>query len=235
MSGNLEVIDTKEKAAELLLALMSGLGETFGFDTETVDIDPRKQSPVGNGRVVCWSLAYDETRYFIWHDYLRMFKPFFESSNHFKVGHNIYGFDKHILGNHGIQLNGIAADTMHLSRLLYNSKERSHGLKDLARNWLSLEQPSYKSLFSRPTHSKETVKREKIGKSVRNGIPTVLGLEWCTVGSASELIPLNELARDYPQRLEALYEYASLDAYITLKLYWMFKEKLEEKSWATHL
>ena len=228
MSGNLIVIDTQEAAEELLFACMAGLGEVFGFDTETVGIDPRKQSPVGNGRIVCWSLAHEETRWFLWGEYLELFTPFLESRNHFLVGHNIYGFDRHLVANHGIELNGILGDTLHMSRLLYCSKERSHGLKALAKNRLGIEQPSYASLFSRPTHGIGKG-RASVGRSKRAGIPTVLGTEWSTVGTGTELIPLDEIAEYYPQRLPYLYEYASLDAYITLKLYNEFAAKLAER------
>lgn len=214
-------------AQELLLGCMASVGEVFGFDTETVGIDPRKQSPVGNGQVVCWSLAHDNTRWFIWGEYLELFKPFLESPIHYKVGHNIYGFDSHVLSNSGISINGILGDTLHMSRLLYCSKERSHGLKALAKSRLKIDQPAYKDLFSRPSHGVGKG-RETVGKSKRGGIPTVLGTEWSTVGTGSELIPLDTLRTDYPQRLPALYDYASLDAYITLKLYHQFTEEMKD-------
>lgn len=233
MNGELTIIDKESAAETLLFSSLNQPGEVFGFDTETVGIDPRKQSPVGNGQVVCWSLAHGNKRWFIWGEFLELFKPFLESTNHYKVGHNIFSFDKHILGNHGIQLNGIAADTLHLSRLLYCSKERSHGLKALAKTRLKIEQPSYASLFSRPTHGVGKG-RTTVGKSKRSGIPTVLGTEWSTVGSGRELIPLDRIREDYPQRLEALYEYASLDAYITLKLYHQMLPELERKPWRVY-
>ena len=45
-----------------------------------------------------------------------IFKEYFEDDNYKKIWHN-YGFDRHIINNHGIELTGFGADTMHMARL----------------------------------------------------------------------------------------------------------------------
>jgi len=42
----------------------------------------------------------------------------------YKVWHH-YGFDRHIITNHGINLRGFLADTMHVARLLNPSSHLS--------------------------------------------------------------------------------------------------------------
>jgi DNA polymerase-1 len=44
------------------------------------------------------------------------FKEYFESGDYLKCWHN-YGFDRHILFNHGIDCKGFGGDTMHMARL----------------------------------------------------------------------------------------------------------------------
>lgn len=58
-----------------------------------------------------------------------MFKDYFEDSSILKCWHN-YGFDRHILFNHGIDVKGFGADTMHMARLADPSRLR-YGLKFL--------------------------------------------------------------------------------------------------------
>lgn len=57
------------------------------------------------------------------------FKDYFEDPNYLKVWHN-YGFDRHILFNHGIDVQGFGGDTMHMARLADPSRMR-YGLKHL--------------------------------------------------------------------------------------------------------
>lgn len=49
------------------------------------------------------------------------FKEYFEDEKILKIWHN-YGFDRHIIGNHGINVKGFFGDTMHMARLLDPSK-----------------------------------------------------------------------------------------------------------------
>jgi DNA polymerase-1 len=97
-------------------------------DTETTGVDPRIQSPVGHGSVICASIYCGPDVDFgggtrIWIDNygrasgtLDYFKSYFEDHDIKKVWHN-YSFDRHILYNHGINCMGFGGDTMHMARL----------------------------------------------------------------------------------------------------------------------
>lgn len=50
------------------------------------------------------------------------FKEYLENEKILKIWHN-YGFDRHIFGNHGINVQGFFGDTMHMARLLDPSKQ----------------------------------------------------------------------------------------------------------------
>tara|TARA_R110002020_G_scaffold207256_1_gene412638 strand:- start:635 stop:1396 length:762 start_codon:yes stop_codon:yes gene_type:complete len=241
-----KTLSARELADEL--SQCAGRQEVVGLDVETEGINPRKQAPsCGDGRIVCWSVSTPRCpKVFLWADQLGYFKAWLESGAP-KVGHNIYSFDYHMFSNAGIVLNGIAADTKRLSRLIYSCKTRSHGLKDLAKNWLGIQQPSYASLFTRPKHNMEFVLEQTKKKGVvthhafreakrkvgeHKGVPTLFGSGLRgRFGKATELIPLSSIPTDYPDRLEALYDYASLDAQLTRLLYDQFKKELVRTEW----
>jgi len=46
-----------------------------------------------------------------------IFKDYFEDEKYKKIWHN-YGYDRHIINNHGIDLKGFGGDTMHMARLV---------------------------------------------------------------------------------------------------------------------
>ncbi|KAH9288195.1 hypothetical protein KI387_032312 [Taxus chinensis] len=107
-------------------------------DTEVADIDVKKESPVGHGKVICFSIYcgseanFGDGKSCVWvdvldggEDVLSVFAPYFEDSSIRKVFHN-YSFDMHVIGNHGINVRGFYADTMHLARL-WNSARREEG------------------------------------------------------------------------------------------------------------
>lgn len=103
------------------------------WDTETIDIDAKNETAVGNGKVICASAFVgpevnfgNGPRLFIDNfaqnsDLILYFKDYFESSQYIKIWHN-YGFDRHILHNHNINVMGFGGDTMHMARLLDPSK-----------------------------------------------------------------------------------------------------------------
>ena len=53
---------------------------------------------------------------------LDAFRGFLENPDFKKVWHN-YGFDRHVLGNMGIDACGFAGDTMHMARLWDSSRK----------------------------------------------------------------------------------------------------------------
>jgi DNA polymerase-1 len=114
------------------------------WDTETLGINAREQSPVGNGVVLCAQAFIgpdvdfgNGPRLFIdnyadAHDILLEFKEYLEDPKYLKCWHN-YSFDRHILYNHGIDVQGFGGDTMHMARLADPSRLR-YSLKALTQN-----------------------------------------------------------------------------------------------------
>ncbi|HEY3301191.1 MAG TPA: DNA polymerase I [Methylophilaceae bacterium] len=126
--------------------------ELFCFDTETTSLDPMTAKLVG----MSFSVKSGEAAYLpLTHDYfdapvqlpfaetLAKIKPILESTNIKKVGQNLK-YDKHILANHGVALNGIAHDTLLQSYVL--ESHRSHGMDDLAMRHLGLQTISFEQV-----------------------------------------------------------------------------------------
>ncbi|OIQ91931.1 DNA polymerase I [mine drainage metagenome] len=114
-------------------------------DTETTSLDPMTAKIVGlSFSVEAGSAAYLP----LMHDYfdapaqlnfdetLAKIKPILENPTIKKVGQNLK-YDQHVLANHGIQLNGIAHDTL-LQSYVFES-HKSHGMDDLAMRHLDLK------------------------------------------------------------------------------------------------
>ncbi len=123
------IVATASQLAPVLKRLMEETrGRMVAWDTETIDLDIKRESPIGAGRVLCLSaFAGPEIdfgsgpRLFIDNFgvnscNLPQMREYFESEEHLKVFHNV-GFDRHVIENHGIQLRGFGADTMHMARL----------------------------------------------------------------------------------------------------------------------
>lgn len=115
------------------------------FDTETTSLNPMQAKIVG----ISFSVEAGKAAYLpLTHDYfdapeqlpfketLAKIKPILENPTIKKVGQNLK-YDKHILANHGVALNGIAHDTMLQSYVL--ESHRTHNMDDLAMRHLGLE------------------------------------------------------------------------------------------------
>ncbi|MDG1821150.1 MAG: DNA polymerase I [Methylophilaceae bacterium] len=118
--------------------------ELICFDTETTSLNPMQAQIVG----LSFSVAAGKAAYLpLTHDYfdapvqlpfqetLAKIKPILENPNIKKVGQNLK-YDKHILANHGVALNGIAHDTLLQSYVL--ESHRTHNMDDLAMRHLGL-------------------------------------------------------------------------------------------------
>lgn len=239
-AGGVRCISTPAEAAQLIAEIRES-GSPVGIDCETENVDPSDESPVGKGRIACWSLAYFPKdplpswghrlaqKVFIpnWGLYeftlLRgAFRAFLESDWP-KVGHNFTTFDAHMFENHGVRVGGVRADTLRKSKLLNSTKEASHGLKDQMYLRFGYKFGSFEELFSRPKRLKDKVYK-KGGFVDRDGIPTLIEAGPVCVWSTAEgkkgreLIPLSTIPEQYPQRMATLEEYATLDAKATLEL-----------------
>jgi DNA polymerase-1 len=119
--------------------------EQFAFDTETTSLDYMKARVVG----VSFAVKIGEAAYVPFgHDYLDApeqlseqdvlgaLKPLLEDMNKHKIGQNLK-YDAHVLANHGIDLKGIAQDTMLESYVLDST--RRHNMDDMALRLLGRE------------------------------------------------------------------------------------------------
>jgi len=114
------------------------------FDTETTSLDPMHAKLVG----MSFSVEAGSATYLpLMHDYfdapqqlnfnetLARIKPILENPAIKKVGQNLK-YDQHVLANHGIQLNGIAHDTL-LQSYVFES-HKSHGMDALSERHLGI-------------------------------------------------------------------------------------------------
>jgi DNA polymerase-1 len=119
------------------------------LDTETTDLDPMRAQLVG----ISFAVKDGEAAYLpLAHRYaavppqltfdatLAKLKPWLESPQRKKVGQHLK-YDRHIFANHGIELRGIADDTLLESYILESDK--SHDLGNLAERHLGLKSISY--------------------------------------------------------------------------------------------
>lgn len=109
------LVRTVEEAKYALDVLLKNKNRYHAWDTETIDVNIKEVSPVGNGKVLCASCFIgpdvdfgNGPRLFIdnYGDSLgliNIFKDYFEDEKYLKIWHN-YGFDRHILFNHGINV-----------------------------------------------------------------------------------------------------------------------------------
>ncbi|NCB58272.1 MAG: DNA polymerase I [Gammaproteobacteria bacterium] len=118
--------------------------ELFAFDTETNSLDYIQAQVVG----LSFAVAPGEAAYLpLAHDYLgapeqldreqtlAKLKPLLEDPTRLKVGQHLK-FDRNVLRNHGIHLQGIAFDTM-LESYVLNSTASRHNMDDLAKKYLN--------------------------------------------------------------------------------------------------
>lgn len=131
--SGITMVSTKSEALSIVEKLYKYPDRVHAWDTETINVNIKEESPVGNGFCICASAFIGPEvdfgsgpKLFI-NNYkesegvLNIFKDYFEDPNIFKVWHN-YGFDRHILYNHGINLQGFGGDTMHMARLANPSR-----------------------------------------------------------------------------------------------------------------
>ncbi|HET6725450.1 MAG TPA: DNA polymerase I [Gammaproteobacteria bacterium] len=127
--------------------------ELFAFDTETTSLDYMQAELVG----LSFSIELGEAAYVpVAHVYpgapeqldraavLERLKPLLEDPARHKVGHHLK-YDCHILARYGIELNGIAYDTMLESYVLDSTASR-HDMDSLALKYLGLETVHYEDV-----------------------------------------------------------------------------------------
>ncbi|WP_417546881.1 DNA polymerase I [Marinobacter segnicrescens] len=130
-----------------------GKAELFAFDTETTSLRYSEAEVVG----VSFAIEPGKAAYLpLAHDYmgapdqldrdttLAKLKPLLENPKHKKVGQNLK-YDKNVLANHGISLEGIAEDTM-LESYVLNSTATRHDMNSLALKYLGEKTISFEDI-----------------------------------------------------------------------------------------
>ena len=127
--------------------------DLFAFDTETTSLN------YGEAQIVGLSFAMDvgQAAYVpLAHEYpdapdqlnresvLEAMRPLLENPLRAKLGQNLK-YDAHVLRNHGIQLQGIAHDSM-LESYVLNSTATKHNMDDLAKHYLGVETIHYEDV-----------------------------------------------------------------------------------------
>jgi DNA polymerase I len=149
-SREYETVLTQEALADWLTKLNQA--PIICFDTETTSLDPMLAKIVG----MSFSVEPGKAAYIpLTHDYfdapiqlpfaetLAQFKPILENAAIKKVGQNLK-YDRHVLANHDVALNGIEHDTMLQSYVL--ESHRTHGMDDLAMRHLGLQTISFEQV-----------------------------------------------------------------------------------------
>lgn len=202
------VVTHSRQAANVIKTLCSlPTRAVVAWDTETTGINPKKQSPVGNGKAICLTAYAGENvdfgngpRLFVdclgEENLLQHFKPYFEEAAFWKCWHN-YSFDRHILANHGIHARGFKGDTMHMARLFDTSRKR-YSLEELAKDLLNQQDMEKKNMTAR-FGAKRTLKSG--GESKEIVVPDTLVLH-----------------NDHQYRREWI-DYATMDAKLTYNLF----------------
>lgn len=146
-----ETIFGETELQEWLTKLESS--DLFAFDTETTSLDYMQAEIVG----LSFAVTSGEAAYVpLAHDYpgapeqlsrektLKTFKKLLESEKNLKVGQNLK-YDMNVLQNHGINLRGIAHDTM-LESYVIDSTASRHDMDSLARRHLGVETIHYEDV-----------------------------------------------------------------------------------------
>ncbi len=142
IKANYDIVFSKESFASWLDKLKSA--DYFAFDTETTSLDYMKAKLVG----LSFSVEAGKAAYVpLAHDYpeaptqldcdwvLQQLKTLLESEKVAKLGQNLK-YDAHVLLNYGVNLRGVAFDTM-LESYCLNSVASRHNMDALAQKYLN--------------------------------------------------------------------------------------------------
>ena len=151
VKGEYSVITAEKEFLDWLERLRNAA--LIAFDTETTSLDYMVAELVG----VSFSVEAGKAAYVpVGHDYLgapeqldrtwvlEQLKPLLEDSGKKKVGQNLK-YDESVLARYGVELKGIAFDTM-LESYVLNSVATRHNMDDLAQHYLDYKTISYEEI-----------------------------------------------------------------------------------------
>lgn len=198
--------------AALTSPAVTARGRPVAWDTETEGVNPKVESPVGAGSVIC-ATAYAGaevdfgTGPYLWVDNsgpgaaLHYLRDYLEDAAHPKVWHN-YSFDRAVLANGGIDAAGFAGDTMHMGRLECTAR-RKYSLGALGEVLLAEAKRPMEERFG----VAPTLKSGATGKVL--SVPSPLALQ------------------TDPATVLGWVDYATYDAALTFRLYNELRARLE--------
>lgn len=190
------VVTSPAQATPVLQYLMNR-GGLIAIDTETTGLDPVR------ARVLFWSMATEDRRYFLTQDMLEYFRPLFERPDITWLLANAK-FDMHMLANMMIKLAGSKWDIIVMDAM--DDDTRPHGLKEQAHLAYEVSWGEFKELFLDPD-----VVARLFGMSVEQARylmrPTLKQWKSWSVG--------DRLCHVYNERPDIVQEYASCDAFFT--------------------
>lgn len=198
------VVDSHEKATAVLNYLMNR-GGRIAIDTETTGLD------VMRDRILYWSMATEDQRYFLEYQYLYRFDPLFQRKDVSWYLANAK-YDMHMFANAAVSLAGEVRDIVVMDAMIDDT--RPHGLKEQNRLAYGIEWGDFKDLFLDP---------ERVAKSLsldKEGLKAFKALK------GQEKLPFV-----YGNRPDIVIDYASCDAFFTF----MRGEDLEKQLGATPL
>lgn len=228
------IVRTAEDAIRCVEILEAHPEAIWACDTEVIDIDIKEQSPVGNGKVICVSIYGGDAIDFgsgstLWienageaENIIQYFKGWFENPKYKKVWHN-YGFDRHVMGNEGIQCQGFYGDTMHMARLWDTSRDK------MAAGGGNGEGYSLASLTS--SLFQNHIKSAYFVKSSMIDLFGVAKLKKDGSESKKKELPDLLLLQTEPQFREKWIEYSARDAVATWWLHDALVERLKLMPW----
>jgi DNA polymerase I-like protein with 3'-5' exonuclease and polymerase domains len=221
------VIDTLRKARELSDILQNS-NIPYAVDTETNGLSVKnKISPCNLDSINCWSLSDGIDRYYIEAEYLKEFdKSLFNNSNIIKIFHNLK-YDRHCLENEGILLTHPYVDTM-IGHWLFDER-KFHRLDACAKELLDMGKTSYNKVFNKKEREVLDADIDEDELFNEDGSPDIY---------AEDIEEVINKKFNRPQKPDTsliktpkMVEYATLDAYLTAKLFFILKEKLEAIPW----
>ena len=165
-----EDVETARAVVERLLAMPADT--IHACDTEVAHLDLSK-GPIGQGTVTCVSVYSGPHADYgrgpgqaLWVDttdpaVLSALRPFLECEAALKCWHN-YGFDRHVLWNHGLDVRGFGGDTMHMARLWDASRLSGYSLEALTDELLGRRKVPMKEIFGVPVLKQDGTPGKKI-------------------------------------------------------------------------
>ena len=162
-NGNLDAVQTHSETYQTIFTedelddwlIRLDTAQLVSVDSETTSLSPLLAKLVG----ISFCIESHQAAYLpLMHNYagmpqqlpldvaLNKLKPWLENSQKPKLGQNLK-YDKHVFANHGIQLNGIAHDTLLQSYIL--ESHRPHNMDNMAMRHLDIKTISYDEVTGR--------------------------------------------------------------------------------------